>query len=97
MGVAVADYDNDGLPDIYITALDGDHLFHNEGHGHFRDVTAQSGIHNANFATSAAWFDYDRDGKADLFVANYVVWTKEKDLAMFARRRYEILLHTRVV
>src|SRR5437868_8444132 len=48
MGVAVADYDNDGLPDIYITALDGDRLFHNEGHGRFRDVTAQSGIRNAN-------------------------------------------------
>ncbi|MBV8551519.1 MAG: CRTAC1 family protein [Acidobacteriaceae bacterium] len=80
MGVAVADYDNDGLPDIYITALEGDHLFHNEGHGHFRDVTTQSGIHNANFATSAAWFDYDRDGKPDLFVASYVAWSKEKDL-----------------
>ncbi|MBV9084094.1 MAG: CRTAC1 family protein [Acidobacteriaceae bacterium] len=80
MGVAVADYDNDGLPDIYISALDGDHLFHNEGHGRFRDVTAQSGIRNASFGTSAAWFDYDRDGKADLFVANYVVWSKEKDL-----------------
>jgi enediyne biosynthesis protein E4 len=80
MGVAVADYDNDGLPDVYITALEGDRLFHNEGHGHFRDVTAQSGIHNANFATSAAWFDYDKDGKADLFVANYVTWSKEKDL-----------------
>ena len=80
MGVAVADYDNDGLPDVYITALEGDRLFHNEGHGHFRDVTAHSGIHNANFATSAAWFDYDRDGKADLFVANYVAWSKEKDL-----------------
>src|SRR5579884_3497059 len=80
MGVAVADYDNDGLPDVYITALDGDHLFHNEGHGHFRDVTAASGIHNANFGTSAAWFDYDRDGKADLFVANYVTWSPQKDL-----------------
>jgi hypothetical protein len=80
MGVAVADYDNDGLPDIYITALDGDHLFHNEGHGHFRDVTAESGIHNANFGTSAAWLDYDRDGKADLFVANYVAWSPQKDL-----------------
>jgi len=80
MGVAVADYDNDGLPDVYITALDGDHLFHNEGRGHFRDVTAQSGIHNTDFGTSAAWFDYDRDGKADLFVANYVTWSKEKDL-----------------
>ncbi len=80
MGVAVADYDNDGLPDIYITALDGDHLFHNEGHGHFRDVTAQSGIRNANFGTSAAWLDYDRDGKADLFVANYVTWSAKNDL-----------------
>ncbi|HEY7306993.1 MAG TPA: CRTAC1 family protein [Bryobacteraceae bacterium] len=80
MGAAVADYDNDGLPDVYITALEGDRLFHNEGHGHFRDVTAQSGIRNANFGTSAAWFDYDRDGKADLFVANYVTWSKDKDL-----------------
>ena len=80
MGVAVADYDNDGLADIYITALEGDRLFHNEGHGHFRDVTAQSGIHNANFGTSAAWLDYDRDGKADLFVANYVTWSPQKDL-----------------
>jgi hypothetical protein len=80
MGVAVADYDNDGLPDVYITALDGDHLFHNEGHGHFHDVTAAAGIHNATFGASAAWLDYDRDGKADLFVANYVTWSPQKDL-----------------
>lgn len=80
MGIAVADYDNDGLPDIYITALGGDHLFHNEGHDHFRDVTAQSGIRNANFGTSAAWFDYDRDGKADLIVANYVQWSPSTDV-----------------
>ncbi len=79
MGVAVADYDNDGLPDIYITALEGDHLFHNEGRGHFRDVTAASGIRNANFGTSAAWLDYDHDGKADLFVANYTGWSAKKD------------------
>ncbi len=81
MGVAVADYDNDGLPDIYLTALEGDRLFHNEGHGHFRDVTAASGIHNADFGTSAAWFDYDRDGKADLLVANYVQWSQKEDQA----------------
>lgn len=80
MGVAVADYDNDGRPDVYITALEGDHLFHNEGHGHFRDVTASSGIHNADFGTSAAWFDYDKDGKADLVVGNYVDWRLQKDL-----------------
>ena len=80
MGVAIADYDNDGREDVYITAIDGDHLFHNEGNGKFRDVTAASGIHNANFGTSAAWFDYDRDGKVDLFVANYVQWTEKGDL-----------------
>jgi hypothetical protein len=80
MGVAVADYDNDGRPDVYITALDGDHLFHNEGNFKFRDVTASSGIRNANFGTSAAWVDYDRDGNVDLFVANYVQWTQKGDL-----------------
>lgn len=80
IGVGVADYDNDGLPDIYITALEGDRLFHNEGRGHFQDVTATSGIRNANFGTSAAWFDYDRDGKADLIVANYVQWSPDKDI-----------------
>lgn len=80
MGVAVADYDNDGREDVYITAIEGDRLFHNEGHGKFRDVTASSGIHNANFGTSAAWFDYDRDGKLDLFVANYVQWTEKGDI-----------------
>ncbi|MCU1261346.1 MAG: ASPIC/UnbV domain protein [Bryobacterales bacterium] len=80
MGVAIADFDNDGRPDVYITALDGDHLFHNEGHGKFRDATAASGIKNANFGTSAAWLDYDRDGKADLFVSNYIQWTPQTDL-----------------
>jgi hypothetical protein len=80
MGVAVGDYDNDGKDDLYITALDGDHLFHNEGPGRFKDVTAASGLNNASFATSAAWVDYDRDGKLDLFVANYVQWTQKNDL-----------------
>jgi hypothetical protein len=80
MGVAAADYDNDGREDLYITALEGDRLFHNEGSGKFRDVTKASGIANANFGTSAAWLDYDKDGKADLFVANYVQWTAKGDL-----------------
>ncbi len=80
MGAAAADYDNDGRQDVYITALEGDRLFHNEGSGKFKDVTAASGIKNANFGTSAAWLDYDRDGKLDLFVANYVQWSRDKDL-----------------
>jgi enediyne biosynthesis protein E4 len=80
MGVAIADYDNDGKEDVFITALEGDRLFHNEGGGKFRDVTKASGINNANFSTSAAWLDYDRDGKVDLFVANYVQWTAKGDL-----------------
>jgi hypothetical protein len=80
MGVAVGDYDNDGRDDLYITALDGDHLFHNEGGGRFRDVTQEAGIRNAGFGSSAAWFDYNRDGKLDLFVANYVKWSPQKDL-----------------
>jgi len=80
MGVAIADYDNDGREDVYITALEGDRLFHNEGNGKFRDVTKAAGMDNASFGTSAAWLDYDRDGKVDLFVANYVQWKPENDL-----------------
>ena len=80
MGVAVADYDNDGRDDLFITALEGDRLFHNEGAGKFRDVTKDSGIVNSSFSTSAAFLDYDRDGKVDLVIANYVQWTAKGDL-----------------
>jgi hypothetical protein len=80
MGVAVGDYDNDGRDDVYLTALDGDRLFHNLGGGKFKDVTAAAGVRNASFGTSAAWLDYDRDGKLDLFVADYVQWSEDKDL-----------------
>ena len=80
MGVAFADYDNDGRDDLYITALEGDRLFHNEGNFKFRDVTAASGIANKGFPSSAAFLDYDKDGRADLFVANYVQWTAKGDI-----------------
>jgi hypothetical protein len=80
MGVAVADYDNDGRDDVYITALEGDRLFRNLGGGKFQDVTRAAGISNAEFGTSAAWLDYDRDGSVDLFVANYVRWSPKTDL-----------------
>jgi hypothetical protein len=73
MGVAAADYDNDGFPDLYITGYPSSALFHNNGDGTFTDVTAKAGVSNSGkFAASAAWFDYDRDGRLDLFVANYV-------------------------
>ena len=80
IGVAVGDYDNDGLGDVYLTALEGDRLFHNEGGGRVRDVTRASGLANTDFGTSAAWLDYDKDGRLDLFVANYVRWTAKTDL-----------------
>jgi len=80
MGVAVGDFDNDGKDDVYVTALEGDRLFHNLGGGKFKDVTAASGIKNSGFGTSTAWLDYDKDGKLDLFVANYVQWNVKGDL-----------------
>jgi hypothetical protein len=79
LGCAVADYDNDGFEDIYITALDGNHLFHNLGNGKFADVTARAGVKDPGFATSAVWFDYDNDGKLDLFVLHYVDWSIATD------------------
>jgi hypothetical protein len=80
LGVAFADYDNDGRDDLYITALEGDRLFHNEGNFKFRDVTPASGIANKGFPSSAAFLDFDKDGLADLFVANYVQWTPAGDI-----------------
>ena len=81
MGVAVGDYDNDGLPDVFISALGGNHLFHNLGHGKFQDVTAEAGVGGSgqDWSTSCAFFDYDNDGKLDLVVCNYVQWSKEID------------------
>jgi hypothetical protein len=81
MGVAVGDYDNDGFDDLFITALGQSHLFHNNGNGTFTDVTKSAGMWGPNeFSTSAAWVDYDRDGKLDLVVSNYVQWTPQTDL-----------------
>jgi hypothetical protein len=81
MGVAIGDYDNDGYDDIFVTALGQSHLFHNNGNGTFTDVTKSAGLWGPNeFSTSAAWVDYDRDGKLDLVVANYVQWSEKSDL-----------------
>jgi enediyne biosynthesis protein E4 len=72
MGVAVADYDNDGLPDIYVTGYGGNALYHNLGNCKFEDVTDKAGVAAEGFSTGAAWADYDRDGRVDLFVSRYV-------------------------
>ncbi len=81
MGVAVGDYDNDGYDDLFVTAMGQSHLFHNNGNGTFADVTQKAGLWGPKeFSTSAAWVDYDRDGKLDLVVANYVQWSIEGDL-----------------
>ncbi|HKV38695.1 MAG TPA: VCBS repeat-containing protein, partial [Blastocatellia bacterium] len=80
IGCAVADYDNDGYEDIYITCLGPNHLFRNLGNGKFQDVTAKAGVGDSKFSTSAIWFDYDKDGKLDLFVCNYVDWVIDKDI-----------------
>ncbi len=72
MGVAVADYDNDGLPDIYVTGFGGNALYHNLGNCKFEDVTDKAGVAGGGFSTGAAWADYDRDGRVDLFVSRYV-------------------------
>jgi hypothetical protein len=81
MGVAIADYDNDGFPDILITAVGQNRLFHNNGRGQFSDVTTKAGLGGRKaFSTSAMWFDYNRDGLLDLLVCNYVRWSPEHDV-----------------
>jgi hypothetical protein len=102
MGVTVGDYDNDGWPDLFITGVGGNRLFHNEeapnGGRRFADVTQAAGVGGPGgwpvqlhgdflqqelpltFCSSAAFLDYDGDGRLDLFVCNYVYWSPAKDL-----------------
>lgn len=72
MGVAVADFDNDGKLDLYVTGYGGNALYHNVGNCKFEDVTDAAGVAVGGFSTGAAWADYDRDGWPDLFVSRYV-------------------------
>jgi hypothetical protein len=80
LGVAAADFDNDGDEDLYFTVLGPNRLYRNNGDGTFADVSAKAGVADPGFSTSAAWFDYDNDGRLDLYVSNYVEWSIEKDL-----------------
>ena len=84
MGVAVGDYDNDGLPDLYVTAVGRNRLFRNLGNGRFEDVTASTGVGGSEkqWSTAAAWMDIDNDGDLDLLVLNYVEWSPDLDRAV---------------
>jgi hypothetical protein len=80
-GVAVADYDNDGHQDLYVTGYGHSILYHNNGDGTFTDVTKKAGVgDDGNWATSAGWFDYDKDGYLDLVVCNYIDWTPKNNI-----------------
>lgn len=81
MGVAVGDYDNDGFEDLYVAGYSRSVLYRNNGNGTFTDVTDKAGVANlGKWASSAAWFDYDHDGKLDLVIANYLDFTPANNL-----------------
>jgi hypothetical protein len=80
MGVAVGDFDNDGFPDLYVTNFGGNILYRNRGDGTFEDVTAKAGVPASGWSTSAGFFDYNNDGKLDLFVCRYLDWTFENNI-----------------
>ncbi|HVZ84662.1 MAG TPA: CRTAC1 family protein, partial [Terracidiphilus sp.] len=72
IGVSIADYDNDGWPDIYVTNWGKNRLYHNNHDGTFTDVAEKAGVTVGAWSTGSTWGDYDGDGKLDLFVAGYV-------------------------
>jgi enediyne biosynthesis protein E4 len=89
MGVAVADYDNDGFPDLFVTNYGKNILYHNNGDGTFTDVTAKAGVAGGGWSVSAGFFDYDNDGHLDLFVTRYMEWdTKHSKACGGAWRTY---------
>jgi len=85
MGVAAADYDNDGWVDLYVTGVNRNTLYRNRGDGRFDDVTAGAGVagelegYGKAWAVGAGWLDYDNDGDLDLLVVSYCAWALEKD------------------
>jgi hypothetical protein len=78
MGVAAADYDNDGHVDLFVAGVRENHLYRNRGDGRFEDVTGKAGLRGGVWAITGGWLDYNNDGLLDLFVANYLQWSPEK-------------------
>ncbi|HWB99415.1 MAG TPA: FG-GAP-like repeat-containing protein, partial [Bryobacteraceae bacterium] len=81
MGAAAADYDNDGNVDLLVTGVRANTLYHNRGDGTFADVTQEAGLAgDSGWAVGAGWFDYDQDGRLDLFLVRYVVWDPAREV-----------------
>jgi enediyne biosynthesis protein E4 len=80
MGCAIADFDNDGYQDILVTAYGRCTLYRNNGNGTFTDVTDKAGLAAPGWTTSAVWFDYDNDGKLDLFLCSFVQFSAKSDV-----------------
>jgi len=88
MGVAAGDFDNDGDTDLFVAGYARSILYRNNGDGTFEDVTAKAGVGNPRkWGSSAAWFDYDNDGRLDLVIANYLDWSPENNLFCGEQRR----------
>ena len=91
VGVAAADYDNDGYSDLFVAGANGYQLFHNNGNGTFSDVTEKAGLRRSHpdlanvFSVAAGWFDYDNDGFLDLIVINYLKWSPEIDVTCISK------------
>ncbi|MDX2152155.1 MAG: CRTAC1 family protein [Bryobacteraceae bacterium] len=80
MGAAAADFDNDGFVDLFVTGVRANTLYRNRGDGTFADVTATSGVPaDGPWTVAAGWFDYDNDGRLDLFVVRYVEWNPDAE------------------
>ncbi|MGE0129361.1 MAG: CRTAC1 family protein [Blastocatellales bacterium] len=79
MGAAAADFDGDGWQDLYVTNYGKNALFRNNGDGTFADITAKAGVGAPNWSTCATFFDYDNDGKLDLFVSSFVQYSGAAD------------------
>jgi hypothetical protein len=80
MGVAVADYDNDGFADLFVTNFGSVILYHNNRNGTFTDISAKAGLKTSGWMSSAGFFDYDNDGKPDLFICRYLDWNFSKNV-----------------
>ena len=97
MGVAAADYDNDGHVDLFVAGVRQNQLLRNRGNGSFEDVTKQAGVASGEWGVAAGWLDYDKDGRLDLLVVNYVQWTPETNpFCGDEARRIRIYCHPRI-